>query len=434
MNHILAVLVPKKAFCSRAMGSAVRRGMSVVCIVLGACIAGNAVAASGNIRYQTQDLVVAGHKYRVRIPVGYRLEILTEKLDGPRLLTFARNGDLFIGSKSGNVFRLVPPYRKPQVLVDMGGYPHSVAFRNNEILIAETGGLYRAPYREGQQHINPRDLKLLARLPAGPGHSSRTVAVGPDRRVYVSLGISGNCSNQFLDQSYPFDRRRGGVMVLQEDAQGARWQPYASGLRNPVGFDWHPQTHEMYASNNGPDHLGFEQPPEYFSKLLPGSFHGMPWFQFDGRHINRDDCIGSSPPRPISSVTRPVATFPGRNAPMGVAFVRSGALDPLFTNDAIVALRGSWATRPGGGVFGSKASRRPPKLVVVRFRNGEALRVDDLVSGFQLKDGDRWARPVGVAIGPDGALYFTSDSGTNALFRLRRHQADRGPRPPPSGR
>jgi glucose/arabinose dehydrogenase len=122
----------------------------------------------------------------------------------------------------------------------------------------------------------------------------------------------------------------------------------------------------------------------------------------------------------LAEVAVPVATFPSRNAPMGVAFVPAGALGKTLEHDAIVALRGSWGTQPSGGFIGSAATRRPPKLVAVRFKDGEAVRVDDLVTGFQLADGGRWARPVGVAVGPDGALYFTSDSETNGLFRLRR--------------
>jgi len=358
--------------------------------------------------------------YSVRIPQGYTLELVTDKLDGPRLLAFSSNGDLFIGSKSGNVYRLSPPYTQPQVFLRMGGYPHSVAFRPGEMLIAKTDGLYVTPYEPGQESIGPNAVKLLAALPGGGGHSSRTLAVGPDGRVFLGLGITGNCSDEYLDDSYPFDKRRGGVWVLDESDKQARWRTFASGLRNPVGFDWHPQTHELYASNNGPDHLGFDLPPEYFSRLLPGTFHGMPWYWYDGKEIMRDTCIASIAPRPVSDVQKPVATFPSRNAPMGVVFVPAGAMDKSLEYDAIVALRGSWGTRPFGGFVGKASSRRHPKLVVVRFENGKAQKVEELVTGFQLDNGDRWARPVGVAIGPDGALYFTSDSETHGLFRLRK--------------
>jgi glucose/arabinose dehydrogenase len=224
-----------------------------------------------------------------------------------------------------------------------------------------------------------------------------------------------------LGEDYPFQDRRGGVLVLDESGAKPVLRPFASGLRNPIGFDWQPQTGVLYASNNGPDHWGFELPPEYFSKLMPGSFHGMPWFQLDGQSVRRDKCIRTSPPRPASQVERPAAAFPARSAPMAVVFVPSGALKPDLEGDAIVALHGSWATRPDGRASGDPAAtRREPKLVRVRFDNGHARGVEDLVTGFQGADGSRWARPVGVATGPDGALYFTGDSGANALFRLGR--------------
>ena len=236
----------------------------------------------------------------------------------------------------------------------------------------------------------------------------------------MSLGIQGNCTPQLLDDSFPFEHRRGGVMVLDETVRPPQWKAFATGLRNPVGFDWHPATGVLYASNNGPDHLGFDLPPEYFSKLLPGSFHGMPWYQYDGSSVRRDPCIRGEAPYQAQDVSPPVATFPARNAPMGVAFIPPGAMDETISGDAVVALRGSWATSPSGSRQGDPATRRPPKLVLVRFENGEAVRVDDLVTGFQAETGARWARPVGVGVGPDGHLYFTSDEEANALFRLTR--------------
>lgn len=386
----------------------------LLCLVLAPAHAGTEALA-----YDEQTLILDGERRTVHVPKGYQLELLS-LLDAPRMLTFAANGDLFAGSQSGKVYRLPPPYTKPEVLVQLGDYPHSVAFRQNEILIARTNGLYRAPYRLGQGKIAADSVVLLAALPGGGGHNSRTVGVGPDGRVYVSLGIQRDCSDQYLGEGYPFDEQRGGVLVLRESGGKASWELFASGLRNPVGFDWQPQTGVLYASNNGPDHLGFDQPPEYFSRITAGSFHGMPWFQFDGKQLQRDDCISSAPPRPIADVTIPAATFPARNAPLGMAFVPKGAMDASLEFNAVVALHGSWGTQPSGGFLGSAATRRPPKLVVVRFQDGQAMRVDDLVTGFQLPDGKRWARPAGVAIGPDGALYFTSDSDTNGLFRLKR--------------
>jgi glucose/arabinose dehydrogenase len=385
-----------------------------------ACLPVVTHASSEPLVYEQQVVRLAGEARSMRLPKGYQLELLSDTLDGPRLLTFAGNGDLFIGSKSGKVYRLPPPYTAPQVLVSLRGYPHSVAFRKNEILIARTDGLYHAPYRPGLARLEPGSVKLLAELPGGGGHNSRSVAVGPDGRVYLALGISGNCSDQYLGEPYPFEQRRGGILVLQENKGQTRWVTFGAGLRNPVGFAWHPKTRVLYASNNGPDHHGFDLPPEYFSRVEAGSFHGMPWFQYDGRKLTRDDCISRAPPRPLAEVTPPVATFPSRNAPMGVAFVPAGAMHKALEFDALVALRGSWGTVPSGSALGNPATRRPPKIVAVRFEDGQARRVDDLLTGFQLEDGERWGRPVGVAIGPDGALYFTSDSGINGLFRLRK--------------
>lgn len=378
-----------------------------------------AQAGTAALVYEEQVLTLDGVNRTVRVPKGYRLELLS-RMESPRMLTFAANGDLFAGSQSGKVYRLPPPYTRPEVLLEVGDYPHSVAFRPGEILIARTDGVYRAPYRPGQASIAPDAVKLLAALPGGSGHNSRTLGVGPDGRVYVSLGIQHNCSDQYLGEGYAFAERRGGVLVLRESGGNASWQPFATGLRNPVGFDWQPQTGVMFASNNGPDHLGFDQPPEYFSRITAGSFHGMPWFQFDGEKVQRDACVQSAPPRPIGEVTKPVAIFPARNAPLGMAFAPIGAMDGELEMDAAVALHGSWATQGSGGFFGRAATRRAPKVVMVRFQEGQAVRVDDLITGFQLAGGERWARPAGVAFGPDGALYFSSDSDTSGVFRLKR--------------
>lgn len=188
---------------------------------------------------QTQRLTVADEVWSLQVPSGMRLELLTTDLDSPRLMTFLPNGDLLIGSKSGNVYRLAPPYREPQVLVNLPGYPHSLAYRDGELFIARSDGLYRSAYQPGQTSIDRNQLELLAPLPVGGGHSSRSVGVGPDQRVYVSIGISGNCSNEYLDESYPAGNRRGGVLVLDESGPIALC--ILPAIRLLKGFsDFHP--------------------------------------------------------------------------------------------------------------------------------------------------------------------------------------------------
>lgn len=377
------------------------------------------------IDYQQAEFEYKEQSFQATIPKGYELELLNADMQGPRLFSFLPNGDLLIGSKSDRIYRLAAPYTKAEVLVSLSGYPHSLALRaqaNNkwQLIVAKTDGVYVADYQLGQASINPRDFKLLASLPSGGGHNSRTLSLGPDNKIYVALGITGNCSDQYISAQYTFENRRGGVKVLDETIQPPRWKAYATGLRNPVGLAWNPVDKQLYSSNNGPDHHGYELPPEYFSRLEAGSYHGMPWFQFDGKRLKPDDCIERKPPRPLQDVSLPIALFPSRNAPMGLTFEPA----KQAKTTALVALHGSWATKPAGSYWGSNASRRPPKIVRVRMDKARVqgmFEVEDYITGFQLPNGRRWARPMGIDYGPDGQLYFTSDGGfIHGLFRLKK--------------
>ena len=353
-------------------------------------------------------------------PDSFQLEYLNSRLKNPRILYF-HNERLFIGSKSGIIYWMDPPYTKTNSIAKLSKYPHSLVIRDKKIFVARTDGIYWANYEESSKWIAEDDFDLFVSLPGGNGHNSRTLKIGPDKRMHVSIGIRGNCSDEYLHPNYPEEKRRGGIYVVDESGNQPALKPYASGLRNPVGFDWHPATNEMYASNNGPDHLGFELPPEYFTKVPENSFHGMPWFQYDGESLIRDDCIESAPPISAGNIKTPEILLPARNAPMDVAFIPDHAKAKNLIGHAIVALRGSWGTAGDGSAGGDKASRRPPSLALIEFKDGVATQLNYLLTGFQSKNsGNRWARPVGVAVGPDGEIYFTSDEGAQGLYRLKK--------------
>lgn len=370
---------------------------------------------SAALTMQTQTLTVNGYTVQLQVPAGMRVDFVAP-LNGPRFLARGPGNELLVGSRGADIFRLKWPYTAAETLVTLTGRNHSVAYLDGNLFVAETGGLYAAPYSGPVSYPQAGDFSLVTPLPSQTGgHWSRTVIVGPDRQLYIGIGISSNCSDEYLDNSYPFERRRGGVYILDESGVSPVLTPYSSGLRNPIGLAFNPATGVLYATNAGPDNLGFDLPPEVLAPLSRGSFHGMPWFQYYSGAFRSGECAASAPPRPAGDATPPSITFDARSTPQGITFVTNPDFAPEFTNNALVAIHGSWAVPPGG----NEGSRRPPKIVMVRFSGGTPTGVIDIVTGFQRADGSRFARPCGMIMGPDGNLYFTSDAGeVTGLFRL----------------
>jgi glucose/arabinose dehydrogenase len=363
---------------------------------------------------------------QISSPEGLQIEKLAT-LESPRLFAFSRDGDLIVGSKSGKIYRLKAPYTSPEVISEFGGYPHSVAFRVKdgveELWVAETGGLYKVAYGRDRRYAR-HDFQFVAELPGGGGHTSRTIKIRRDGTVFVSLGITGNCSIEYLDDSYGFQQRRGGIFRLDEG--GNRLVPFGKGLRNPIGFSFHPQTAVMWSNNNGPDHWGYDYPREAFVEVNEGDFFGMPWYQTINGQVVRDNCAPDhTVPLPPDRVKRPAVTFDAHVAPIDTTFIPPN--DPLlkaeWANSAVVAIHGTGGAPPSGG----DAARRPPKIVLVEFSGGRPTgRVKDLIGGFQDPSGYRRARPAGVGIGPGGALFFTSDADNPGIYRATMRSPSTG--------
>ena len=343
---------------------------------------------------------------KLKITDGYQVEFLSF-LESARLFAFGPDRELLIGSKSPNIYRLRPPYEKPELLASIqGAYAvHSLTLSNNYLYAADSCAVYRAEYPSNK----PLDFKLFVKLPCeNGGHYTRTIISGPQQQLFVSLGISGNCSNEFLDNRYTFEKRRGGIFKIDTSGQHPELKPYASGLRNPIGMTFYKD--DLYATNAGSDNLGYELPPEVIAKTAPGSFHGMPWYQYFNGQFNNGQCTSSPSPVSIDKATTPFALLDARSTPMGIDFPSSGS----FKNMAIVAVHGSWGQKPGGG----RETRRPPRIIGIDIN--EPTKIIDIVSGLQRSDGSRLARPVGVLQGPDGHIYFSSDGGElQGIFRLK---------------
>lgn len=374
-----------------------------------------------------QLLRVNGSSVTLSVPSGTRVEFLAS-IPGARFLAVGPDNELIAGSNGASVYRLLPPYRSAQTLVSIGTRSHSAVIRGGKLYVADSAGLYEADYAGPSTLLQPASMTRILTFPTG-GHSSRSVIVGADNSLYIGIGISGNCSDEYIagtSPDYSFNLRRGGVWRVDESGPTPLLTPFSSGLRNPIGLAVNPENGELWTTNAGSDDLGYNQPREIFSRLHQDSWHGMPWFQYIDSSFQRQGCIGSSPPRPASEATPPSVTFDARSTPMGIAFVQNNQLSNAFNGNALVAIHGSWASNGGPG------TRRPPKIAMVRFQGNDPIGVEDAVSGFQRADGSRFARPSGAIIGPDGNFYFSSDGGeVQGLFRLVKTPPASSP-PPPS--
>ncbi|MDC0948306.1 PQQ-dependent sugar dehydrogenase [Gammaproteobacteria bacterium] len=344
------------------------------------------------------------------IPDGYALDYVIG-LNRPRMIVESPEGDLLISSRADAIYRYSPERDEATVLARIEGYPHGLAIRDDALYVATSTALLRSDWPVAAQP----SFEHVARIPGtDEGHSSRTLVLGPDNALYVAIGIQGNCSNEYVDASYPIELRRGGVLRLDESQSPPVWTPWVSGLRNPVGIAFDDQG-RLLATNNGPDHWGYENPAEMLVRADQGDFFGMPWYQWIDGQLTRDPCIKGKSPRDQSEIGQALATFPARSAPMAIELAGRDRLDPLLDGRAVVALRGSWARRAGEGA----ESRRSPAIVLVDLDNG---KVSPFIGGFQRDDGHRYARPVGLLLQRDGTLWFTSDDGEyEGLFRVTPH-------------
>ncbi|HSN99034.1 MAG TPA: PQQ-dependent sugar dehydrogenase, partial [Candidatus Nanopelagicales bacterium] len=249
--------------------------------------------------------------------------------------------------------------------------------------------------------IGPIEV-LYADLPSGGQHPNRTLGVGPDGQLYVSVGSTCNACAE-PDEEH--------ATLLVTDPGGGGRSIFARGLRNTLGFDWHPDTGQMWGMDNGTDNRGDEQPPEELNLLLAGEHYGWPWV-YGARQPDpmMDEPPGTTKEAFAAETAPPALTYPAHNAPIDFVFYDGAALPPEYRGDAFVAMRGSWNRDPPTGY----------KVVRVRFQDGWPVGFEDFLTGFLLPGGEQhFGRLAGLTIAADGAL-LVSDDTNGVIYRVAR--------------
>ncbi|MGH9788137.1 MAG: PQQ-dependent sugar dehydrogenase, partial [Candidatus Acidiferrales bacterium] len=340
------------------------------------------------------------------LPAGFRLSVYAEGLGRARFMWFGPDGTLYVGTneRSGRVWALPDKNRDGRadeniVFADGLYAPHSVVWKDGPETSLGAGWLYIG---EGHQVIRARDTSgdlradekevVVSGLPRGGNHFTRTVGFGPDGGLYVSVGSS--CNACIED-----DPRRATILRFNPDGSGM--ETFARGLRNAVGFTWHPETKDMWSVVNGRDLLGDDLPPEELNLVRRGDDHGWPY------------CYGNRIPDPeFGSRERCAGTVPdtfemqAHSAPLGLAFYTGEMFPAEYRGDLFIAFHGSWNRSVPTGY----------KVVRVRFKDSRPVGIEDFVDVWY-KRGRVEHRPVDVAVGPDGALYISDDRG-GTIFRV----------------
>lgn len=341
----------------------------------------------------------AGHS-SVRVPPGFAVNLFADHLQGPRFIRFGPEGALYVAERGAD--RIV-------TLADRDGNgvaevrtvfapdldsPHSLVFQRGAWYVGVPSGVVRLRDADGDGRAEERRV-LIDDYPTS-GHSTRTVEFLADGRMVVSVGSSCNVCNES-------DPRRAAVLVYDgPEARGER--VFARGLRNAVGLALHPQSGELWATNNGRDLLGDDLPPEALYIVRDGADYGWPRCH-NGTLIDPD--FGA--PGACADVARPVLDMQAHSAPLGLVFYTGSSFPAEYRGDLFIAFHGSWnrSVPTGYKVVRLPLAGSRPRGPLQDFASGWLDPVSGRASG----------RPVGLAVGPDGALYI-SDDKAGLIYRI----------------
>lgn len=341
---------------------------------------------------------------KLKVPPGFAIDVFADKVGSVRFMAIDPAGTLLVSEPSSGRVLALPDKNADgkadsvKVVVTGLDQPHGLAFRDGALTIAETSRVQRFAYDPGA--MKATQPTLLARLPSGGGHWTRTVVYGPDGAMYVSVGSSCNVCRES-------DHHRAAILRYNPDGSGERL--FSTGLRNAVGLAIHPQTGALWATVNERDWRGDDVPPDYITEVLDGSRHGWPdcmtvrgKVQVDTSFIKAAKC---------DDVVPPTLEIQAHSAPIGLAFYTGTQFPQEYRGSLFVAYRGSWnRTLPTGY-----------KIVRIRFQDGHPTGApEDFATGW-LERTSSWGRPVDLVVGRDGALYL-SDQGAGRIYRISYRQ------------
>lgn len=371
----------------------------------------------------TTDVRIAGSVYEpakleptaarvkaLKLPPGFQIAKFAE-ISNPRMLAVAPDGTVYVSQREPGTLSMLKDTNGDgvadvQKVVAEKKMMHGLAIHDGKMYLITVKEIFVADIKPdgtlGEMRMIVKDL------PDAGQHPNRTLAVGPDNMLYVSVGSTCNACHESSKES---------ATMLRMNLDGTNRKIYASGLRNTIGFGWHPPTRKMFGMDHGIDWLGDNDQMEELNELAEGKKYGWAYVYADGKLNPQDE------PPPELGLTNedwarqsenPVLLYTAHSAPMQMTFYTGSQFPAEYRNDAFVAMRGSWNRTPPSGY----------EVVRVRFdQTGKATRIEPFLTGFLVKGGSpegkdaHFARLAGTAMMRDGSL-LVSDDTNNVIYRV----------------
>ncbi len=365
------------------------------------------LAASAACQAQGPSGGGAGSKLpldRIKLPPGFSIALFSDQVPGARSMARSPKGILYVGTRgAGKVYALVDGNgdgRADEVHTVASGLnsPNGVAWKDGALYVAEISRILRLDGIDGRLKDPPKPVVVTDAYPKETHHGWKFIRFGPDGKLYVPVGAPCNV----CDPKEPIFSTITRISP-EGGPQGGKPEIFAGGIRNTVGFDWHPATGELWFTENGRDWMGDDGPPDELDHAPKAGLHfGFPYCH--GGNIP-DPEFGKK--RPCSEFVPPAILLGPHVAALGLRFYTGTMFPEPYRGQIFFAEHGSW----------NRSEPLGYRVMMVRLEGNKAVSYEPFAEGWLAAGGDNWGRPVDVEVLPDGSM-LVSDDAAGAIYRI----------------
>ncbi|BBJ00565.1 sorbosone dehydrogenase [Ferrigenium kumadai] len=333
---------------------------------------------------------------RIKLPPGFKISLYADNVPGARSMVLGPDGSLYVGTRGDKVYAVRNDGKRAGavfIIAENLNMPNGVAFRDGALYVAEVNRILRFDNIASRLRNPPRPVVVNNSFPGETHHGWKFIRFGPDGLLYVPVGAPCNICE-------PDPLRYAAIFRMRPDGTGL--EQYARGVRNTVGFDWDPDSNELWFTDNGRDWLGNNVPPDELNHApRPGMNFGYPYCH--GKSVSDPDFGGQ---HSCSESTPPAMELGPHVASLGMRFYSGKMFPESYHKQIFIAEHGSWNRFPPIGY----------RITLVRLKNGQAANYETFAEGW-LQGLTAWGRPVDIQEMPDGAL-LVSDDKAGAIYRI----------------